>query len=58
MLVCVFAENIAVWLYLISPFGTVISVSQLLLVMKVLSVTILLAFAGVVALAFLEPKDD
>ncbi|TSC61552.1 MAG: hypothetical protein G01um101448_1133 [Parcubacteria group bacterium Gr01-1014_48] len=54
MLVCVFAENIAIWTYLLSPFGTVISIPQFLFAVKILSATVFLAFAGVVVLAFLE----
>ncbi len=58
MLICVFAENLAIFLYLLSPYSRVISVSQFIFFSKILCVTFLLAFAGFVALKYLQPSED
>ena len=57
-IICVFAENMAMWLYLLSPYSVIISPPQIILMLKILGWTLLIAFAGVVALAFLESKED
>lgn len=56
-LVCVFAENVAIWLYLLSPYSVIIRPDQFVLWGIVLCVTIVIALAGVVILAFLDPDE-
>ncbi len=57
-IVCVFAENMALWIYLLSPYSAVISVPQIVLMMKILGCTLLIIFAGIVALVFLENSSE